>query len=66
VVSVRREPLDQITDDDLAREGFPGMSRAEFMHRFFVEAQGIRPCDPVTRIEWTYLDDHSPSPNTSG
>lgn len=26
VVSVRREPLDRITADEVAREGFPGMS----------------------------------------
>lgn len=56
VVSVRREPLGQITAEDVAREGFPGMSPDEFMRRFFVEAQGIQPTDPVTRIEWAYID----------
>lgn len=55
VVSVRREPLEQITDEDVAREGFPGMTRDEFMRRFFVDAQGIQPSDQVTRIEWTFL-----------
>ncbi|MFC0438008.1 hypothetical protein [Kutzneria buriramensis] len=54
VVDVRREPLADITDDDLAREGFPDMSREEFIQRLFVEAQGIRPGDTVTRIEWVY------------
>lgn len=57
VIDVRREPLAHITDQEIALEGFPGMSRDEFMHRFFVEAQGIRPDDLVTRIEWEYLDE---------
>lgn len=56
IVSVRRESLRQITDEDVAREGFPGMSRVDFINRFFVEAQGIYPGDRVTRIEWRYLD----------
>jgi hypothetical protein len=56
VVNVRREPLNRITDEDVAREGFPGMTREEFMHRFFAVAQGIQPGADVTRIEWTYVD----------
>jgi hypothetical protein len=56
VVDVRRERLADITDDDVAREGFPDMSREEFIRRFFVEAQGIRPDDTVTRIEWVYCE----------
>lgn len=57
VVSVRREPLDQVTADEVAREGFPEMSREEFMRRFFIDAQGMHPGDIVTRIEWTYIED---------
>jgi hypothetical protein len=56
VVSVRREMLAAIDDADVAREGFPGMSRSLFMVRFFIDAQGIDPGDDVTRIEWRYLD----------
>ncbi|PXY16482.1 hypothetical protein BAY59_38485 (plasmid) [Prauserella coralliicola] len=59
VVSVRREPLERITAEDVAREGFPGMSRDEFMRRFFVDAQGIQPTDPVTRIEWAYVGERA-------
>jgi hypothetical protein len=55
VVSVRREPLERITAEDVAREGFPGMSACEFIQRFFVDAQGIQPGDEVTRIEWAYI-----------
>lgn len=59
VVDVRREPLCHVTDAEVAREGFPGMSPVEFMTRFFVEAQGIAPSDLVTRIEFRYLDGDS-------
>ncbi|WP_344429110.1 hypothetical protein [Amycolatopsis minnesotensis] len=55
VVDVRREPLAAITDDEVALEGFPGMSRDEFIQHFFVTAQGIQPDDLITRIEWTYV-----------
>ena len=56
VVSVRRELLLDITTDDVAREGFPEMGEAEFLLRFFLEAQGMHASDEVTRIEWRYLD----------
>jgi hypothetical protein len=56
VVSVRREPLYEITDAEVALEGFPGMPQEEFVHRFFIAAQGMRSSDEVTRIEWRYLD----------
>lgn len=56
VISVRREPLGAVTADDVAREGFPGMTPAEFVDRFFVRAQRMAVGDDVTRIEWRYLD----------
>jgi hypothetical protein len=55
VISVRREQLGEVTADEVTREGFPGMSPAEFVRRFFVDAQGIELSDIVTRIEWTYI-----------
>lgn len=57
VVSVGREVLKTITSEDVAREGFPGMSPDDFVHRFFVVAQGMSPDEIVTRIEWTYLQE---------
>lgn len=54
IVSVRREPLDAITQDDVDREGFPGMSPDDFVGMFC----GHMGCDPyteVTRIEFRYL-----------
>lgn len=56
VVSVRRELLSEITADEVALEGFPGMAPAEFVRRFFVDAQGMDQAAEVTRIEWKYLD----------
>lgn len=63
VTSVRRESLAMLVSppliygaSEVAREGFPGMDPAEFVQRFFVEAQGIQPDAIVTRIEWRYID----------
>lgn len=52
VVSVRREPLDAITQEDVAREGFPKWTPAQFVNFF---CRSHRKCAPdclVTRIEF--------------
>ena len=51
VVSVRRERLDHITNEDTEREGFPGMTAAEFV-AMFCRHMGCKPYDEVTRIEF--------------
>lgn len=62
VVDVRREPLRRMLDDteygfdETAREGFPGTHPAVFVERYFIDAQGMKADDEVTRIEWRYLD----------
>lgn len=56
VLSVRREPLEQITDADVAREGFPGRDRAWFV-AMFTAAQRCRPEQIVTRIEFRKIED---------
>lgn len=53
VVSVRRERLIDMTDEDCAREGFPQMDRLEFI-RFFARAFKCDPRKTVTRIQWKY------------
>lgn len=54
VTSVTREPLENITDADVAAEGFPNWSRAEFI-KFFCETHPpATPSTVVTRIEWQY------------
>ena len=61
VVSVRRELLGDITAEEVALEGFPGMEPGEFIRQFFEEPQGIGVHDTVYRIEWRYLDGGDPS-----
>ena len=55
VVSVRREPLDAITADDVAAEGFPQMTPAQFVSFFCATHRGCSPDTEVARIEWRYL-----------
>ncbi len=55
VVSVRREPLNDIEAADVRREGFPTMTRREFIEMFCRNMK----CDAttiVTRIEFKYVD----------
>lgn len=68
VVSVRRERLWDITDDDIAREGVDdpelfedvyvetGLPTTSAWVQWFCEQMDCRPDDEVTRIEWRYLD----------
>src|SRR3990167_7968282 len=54
VVSVRMERLDVITHADVAREGFPNMTPADFV-TFFCAAMGCNPTIEVTRIEFEHV-----------
>lgn len=56
VVSVRREPLVQITAGDCAREGFPELHPVEFIEMFKFH-MGCNTCTPVTRIEFEYVEE---------
>lgn len=56
VVSVRREPLGAITLGDVALEGFPQMTPAQFVSFFCATHRGCTPGTEVTRIEWRYLE----------
>ncbi len=51
VVSVRRERLDAITSEDVGREGFPGITPADFVDMFCAH-MGCLPGHEVTRIEF--------------
>lgn len=55
VVSVRREPLHAITEAEVAAEGFPEWTPAEFVAFFCRTHNGIQPGSDVTRIEWRYI-----------
>jgi hypothetical protein len=56
VTSVRRERLDAITAVDVAAEGFPEMTAAEFVAFFCRTHRGCGPGTEITRIQWRYLD----------
>lgn len=55
VVNVRREVLEEITAEEVAAEGFPGMTPATFV-RMFAQAMRVERDAIVTRIEFEYLD----------
>ncbi|QLY33974.1 hypothetical protein H0264_18615 [Nocardia huaxiensis] len=57
IVAIDREPLDTISSEDLAAEGFPQMTPCEFVKVFCNSHKGCRPDSTVTRIQWRYLDD---------
>ncbi|MEU0876794.1 hypothetical protein [Nocardia brasiliensis] len=56
IVAVDRERLDAITPEEVHREGFPGMTPAEFVTFFCAAHHGCAPESVVTRIEWRYLE----------
>jgi hypothetical protein len=66
VVAVRREPLDAITAGEVAAEGFPQMTPAEFVAFFCATHRGLQPGSEVTRIEWRYLDPPPAPPGRGG
>ena len=54
VVSVRREPLNAITAEDVAAEGFPGWTPEKFVSFFTSTHKGCVPGTVITRIQWRY------------
>lgn len=61
VTSVRCEPLERITFDDCAREGFLGMGPSDFVE-FFCRHNGCQRDVEVTRIEFAYVEDDAHRP----
>lgn len=55
VLSVRREPLNAITQDDVVREGFPEMTPGQFV-AMFCRHMNCAPTTEVTRIEFEFCD----------
>lgn len=54
VTGVRREPLNAITAEDVAAEGFPDWTPGEFV-AFFCREMGGNTTQDVTVVEWRYL-----------
>lgn len=57
VVSVERSRLNAITPQDVYREGFPQMTREQFIRMFKASHRGCRVGSVVTRIEFEYVED---------
>lgn len=55
VVSIRSEPLNAITEDDVLAEGF-NMPTHEFVE-MFCKAMACSPSDLVQRMEFRYVDE---------
>lgn len=64
VVTTRRERLNQITDMDVVREGFPVWTRTQFID-FFCREMKTHPQVPLTRIEWRYVDPAATRPEAA-
>lgn len=64
VFDIAREPVGAITDADVAREGFPGWTAAQFVE-FFTREMKCTPDTVVTRIEWRYLGKSAPEGSVS-
>jgi hypothetical protein len=72
VVDVRREPLWNITDDDILREGVDsavfgehytdtGQPTTSAWIEWFCEQMDVAPDTVITRVEWVYLDEAATS-----
>lgn len=55
IVTVTREPLNAITQEDVIREGFPEMTPAAFVDMFCDSHRGVVPSTVITRIEFRYV-----------
>ena len=54
IISVRQEPLNAITQNDVIKEGFPDWYPKQFI-QMMVDHYKIDPCSMVNRIEFKYL-----------
>ena len=54
VIDVRREPLSEITKNDVIKEGFPEMTVNDFVNMFTTHMK-CKSSSMVTRIEFEYL-----------
>lgn len=54
ILSVRSEPLDAISPEDVVKEGFPGWTTEQFIS-MLVEHYGVSPSATVNRIEFEYI-----------
>lgn len=55
IINVSRESLRAITQADVGREGFPEITRNEFITMFCASHRGCTPETEITRIEFRYV-----------
>lgn len=56
ILSIHREQLNEITVEDVTREGFPEFSVDEFIEMFCKGHAHCKPGTDVNRIEYEYVD----------
>lgn len=56
VVSVHTQPLNQISQDDVAKEGYPDWTPEDYIQHF-CKVFKVKPTTKVNRIEFAYYDD---------
>ena len=61
ILSVRREPLDVITQDECRLEGFPDMTPEQFVS-MFASHMNCHTMAPVTRVEFKYVNEEGFKP----
>ena len=67
IVSTRREMVGDVTDAECVREGFPDMTRGDFIKLLSVDFHKATGTSPVNRIEFEYLDNVRPdAPDEKG
>lgn len=54
ILDVRREPLEAISDTDVAGEGFPDWTTDQFIDFYCTTHRGVEPTTEITRITWAY------------
>lgn len=54
IKSVRMEPLNKITQEDVTREGFPGWTPGQFV-KMLVDHYHVDPDELINRIEFEYI-----------
>ena len=60
VVNVTHTRLDRITQEDVAREGFPHLNPLQFVCLFMTTHKGCTPDTVVNRIEFEYVEEPAP------
>lgn len=61
IVEVRRERIDAITQADVAAEGFPEMTPADFVAMFCTHHRKVTPATEVTVVTFRYVDEPRPT-----